>query len=127
MGWFRTNRAGVAWLAFFALACQFFLSFGHVHVSKITSAGLAAWVTAEGNDSSSATEPKFPQQRPARLAEGFCGICVNVNIAGALLMVDAPGVTGPSFFFHVMLWPLAADKPVRFHHFLFSARGPPDA
>jgi hypothetical protein len=127
MGWFRTNRGGVAWLAFFALACQFFLSFGHVHVGKFTRAGLAAQVIADGNNSSPAVAVSSPQQRPTRLAAGFCAICVNIKIASALLPVDAPAVTRPKFFFHILPWPLPKGERVPFRQFPFNARAPPDA
>lgn len=127
MGWFRTNRGGVAWLAFFALACQFFLSFGHVHVGEFTRTGLAASAIADGNNSSPAVAPSSPQQRPTRHAAAFCAICANINIASALLLVDAPAVTRPKFFFHVSPWPLPTGGHVPFRRFLFSARGPPDA
>jgi hypothetical protein len=126
MGWFRTNRGGVAWLAFFALACQFFLSFGHVHVGKFTGADPVAWAVADSNSSSPAVAPLSPQQRPTRLAVRPCAICVNINIASALLLVDAPAVTRPTFFFHVLPWPLPTGERV-LRHFPFSARGPPDA
>jgi hypothetical protein len=111
----------------FALACQFFLSSGHIHVGKITSAGLAAQVIAYGNNSSSAVAPSSPQRRSPRLAAGFCTICVNINIGSALLLVDAPAVARPDFFFHFLPWPLPTRERVSFRHFLFSARGPPDA
>jgi hypothetical protein len=127
MGWFRTNRGRVAWLAFFALACQFFLSFGHVHAGKLPGAGLVALAIADGSNSSPSLAPSSPEQAPTKLAAGFCAICVNINIASALLMVGAPAVTRLSYFFRALPWPLVAGEPVPTRYFLFSARGPPDA
>src|SRR6266436_730127 len=70
MRWFRSNRGGVAWLAFFALACQLLLSFGHVHVGKF-SGGSAAWATAESGDASADVPPSSPQKNPTGLAGAF--------------------------------------------------------
>jgi hypothetical protein len=127
MGWFRTNRGGVTWLALFALACQFFLSFGHVHVGKFAGGGPVVWAIADNSNSSLAVAPSSPQQRPTKPAARFCATCVNIHIASALLLVDAPGVTPPKLFSHVSPWPLPADECVSFRHFPFNARGPPHA
>src|SRR5262249_50284667 len=83
MRWFRSNRGSVAWLAFFALACQLLLSFGHVHVGKF-SGGSAAWAAAENGDASANVPPSSPPKNPTRLAGDFCAICANLRLANAL-------------------------------------------
>src|SRR5260370_26183631 len=80
MRWFRSNRGGVAWLAFFALACQLLLSFGHVHVGKF-SGGSAPWATAERTDASADVPPSSPQKNPTRLPGDFCALCSNINLS----------------------------------------------
>src|SRR5258708_15564677 len=85
MRWFRSNGRGVAWLAFFALACQLWLSFGHVHVGKF-SGGSAAWAAAEIGDAPADVAPSSPQKNAAGLAGDFCAICANINLANTLVL-----------------------------------------
>src|SRR5260370_6268828 len=85
MRWFRSNRGGVAWLAFFALACQLLLSFGHVHVGKF-SGGSAAWAAAESGNTSAVVPPSSPQKKPTRLWGDFFVICANVSLANTLVL-----------------------------------------
>jgi hypothetical protein len=125
MGWFRSNRGGVAWLAFFALACQLLLSFGHVHLSKFDS-GSTAWALADGTDSSAAVPPS-PQNNPPGLAGDFCAICANIGLAGTLVVPDAPVIVAPSSFIEVLRWSVVAFEPTAFDHLAFNARGPPQA
>ena len=43
MGWFRSNRRGSGMLALFALAVQFVVAFGHVHLpNDLAASGPAA-------------------------------------------------------------------------------------
>src|SRR5215468_12241106 len=100
MRWFRSNRGGVAWLAFFALACQLLLSFGHVHVGKFSS-GSAAWAAAEpGNTSADA--PSLPQKSPAGLAGDFCAICANISLANALVVPVLADILAPRLFTEIL-------------------------
>ena len=85
MSWFRSNRGAVAWLAFFALACQLLLSFGHVHVGKF-SGGSAAWAAVGIGDSSTDVPPSPLQKNPSGLAGDFCAICANISLAGTLVL-----------------------------------------
>src|SRR6266446_604741 len=124
MRWFRSNRGGVAWLAFFALACQLLLSFGHVHVGKF-SGGSAAWAAAESADASADVQPSSPQKNPTGLAGDFCAICANISLANALVVRILAIILAPSLFTEVLRWSLAASEPASFGHFPFNARGPP--
>jgi hypothetical protein len=62
MGWFRSSRSGVAWLAFFALACQLVLSFGHVHLGNF-GGGSGTWAAVVYGDNSPAAVPQSPPQK----------------------------------------------------------------
>ena len=125
MSWFRSNRGGVAWLAFFALACQLVLSFGHVHVGKF-SGGSAAWAATETNDASADTPPS-PQKNPTGLAGDFCAICANISLANALVLPILAIILAPGLFSDVLRWSVAASEPSSYDHLPFSARGPPHA
>jgi hypothetical protein len=126
MGWFRSNRSIVAWLAFFALACHLLLSFGHVHVGKF-SGGSAAWAAAETGDASADVPPSSPQKSPTGLAGDFCAICANIGLANTLVVPILAIILAPSLFTEVLRWSLVAGEPASFDHVPFNARGPPHA
>jgi hypothetical protein len=127
MGWLRTNRGSVAWLAFFALACQLLLSFGHVHLGK-PNGGLTALAAAvDGGGPSTTVPPSPPQKNPTSFPDDFCAICANIGLASTLVVPDSPVVVAPSSFTQLLPWSPAASEPASFDHFLFEARGPPHA
>jgi len=126
MSWLRSNRGRVTWLAFFALACQLVLSFGHVHLGKI-GGGSASWAVADGGGISSVLPPSSPQKSPVTTPDDFCAICANIGVAGTLVVPDSPTIIAPSSFTQVLPWSSAANEPASFDHLLFNARGPPRA
>jgi len=126
MGWFRSNRSAVAWLAFFALACQLVLSFGHVHVSTF-GGGSAAWAAAETGNASADGLPSSPQKNPTGGAGDFCAICANINLANTLVLPILSIILAPRLFIEILPWSVAASEPASFDHLPFSARGPPHA
>ena len=126
MRWFRSKRGGMAWLAFFALACQLILSFGHVHVGKF-SGGSAARAAAERGDASADVPPLSPQKNPAGLAGDFCAICANIGLANTLILPILAIILTPRLFIEILPWSLALIEPASFDHLPFSARGPPSA
>jgi hypothetical protein len=128
MGWLRKNRGGVAWLAFFALACQLLLSFGHVHLGNIDS-GSAPWAAAavDRADGADSVPPSSPQKNAPAVPGDFCAICANIGLASTLVVPDSPVIVAPSSFTEVLPWSVAASEPASFDHLLFNARGPPQA
>jgi hypothetical protein len=125
MGWFRSNRILVTWLAFFALACQVLLSFGHVHVGKF-SRGSAEWAAVQTDDAATVS-PLLPQKNPTGLGGDFCAICANINLAGTLVLPILAIILIPGLFTEISPWSLAASEPASFRHLPFRARGPPHA
>jgi hypothetical protein len=126
MGWFRSNRSLVTWLAFFALACQLLLSFGHLHLGKF-SGGSAEWAAARTADASTNESPLLPQKNPTGLAGDFCAICANINLVGSVVLPILAIILIPGLFTEILHWSLAASEPGSFHHLPFRARGPPHA
>ena len=126
MRWFRSNRGAVTWLAFFALACQLLLSFGHVHVGKF-GGGSAAWAAVESGDASADVPPLPPQKNSSGLGGDFCAICANISLANTLVLPILALILAPSLFTEVLRWSVAATEPASFDHVPFSARGPPHA
>jgi hypothetical protein len=125
MAWFRTNRGVVVWLALFALACQFALSFGHIHIGK-SGAGLAAQVAAQATGPA-ADAPSPPQKKPVGFADDFCAVCANISLAGALILPILAYILAPDVLTRPSGWPSAAREPASFGRRPFSARGPPHA
>ena len=126
MRWFRSNAGRDAWLALFALACQFVFTFGHVHLTGIGVADTAA--ISAGAPSKAVGGPASPRQKaPAGLAQDFCALCSNINLANALVL-PAPPTIGPATSSHERAhWPLTATPASPRDHFYFDARGPPHA
>ena len=126
MGWFRSNWGAVAWVAFFALACQLLLSFGHIHLGKF-SGDSAAWAAADGGGSSADVSPSSPQKNPVGIPGDFCAICANISLANTLIVPILAIILIPSSFTEPLRWSLTASEPASFDHVLFNARGPPHA
>lgn len=118
-------------LAFFALACQFALSFGHVHPQRAgpTGAALAAGQgVAVAGKIMLADLPAAPRHKqPNGLGDEFCAICANVSLAGALVVPVAPGLLATRPDFEALHWSLAASVARSIDYFHFNARGPPAA
>jgi hypothetical protein len=115
----------VVWLAFFALACQLLLSFGHVHVGKF-SGGSAEWAAAEiGDAPTDDVPPSSPQKNPTGLAGDFCAICANISLANTLILPILAIILTPGLLTEILHRPLASSEPASFDYLPFSARGPP--
>jgi hypothetical protein len=133
MRWFRSHRFEVASLALFALACQFVLGFGHVHLDRIAGSNWAVAaagkaVAAPAGKVTIADLPTSPRQKnPSNLGEDFCAICANISLAGALVVPDAPTLLPGISFFEKLHWSFASTRAASIDHFHFNARGPPVA
>jgi hypothetical protein len=123
--WFRSNNGGGAWLAFFALACQLVLTFGHVHFAGggVTSAALASPAHPVVDGASVPTGPA--QQPPSGLAQDFCAVCNNIALVNTLILPASPDSCSPVLIAAGLRRPPAAARPASHNHFHFSARGPP--
>lgn len=135
MGWFRTRKLAVAWVALLALACQLVLTYGHVHFGATGSgnysfgelgAGLVATALVSDRGHVSG-DPSEPQQKSPNGLPDFCAICASIGLAGTLVVPEAPVIGAPTSSIHTLPWPLAAVEPVSFDHLPFNARGPPRA
>ena len=126
MLWFRSNRGGIAWLAVFALACQFCLSFGHIHL-KHYGGDPSVWTLANGTTDPAIAWPSSPQRHTSDVADGLCAICANVSLANALVMPGSPIILVPKSFGRTSPWSYATAPPYLFDRLPLGARGPPRA
>jgi hypothetical protein len=132
MRWFRSQRLKVASLALFALTCQFVLSFGHVHLDRLSGNSIR-WAVAAATRKAVAAVPEKAAELPARpddrnssrLGEDFCAICASINLAGALVAPNAPTLLPEISFYKELYWSFAATQAQSVDRFHFDARGPP--
>jgi hypothetical protein len=126
MRWFRSNAGRTVWLAFFALACQFVFTFGHVHLSGIGVADTAA--ISAGAPSGTAVGRASPRQgAPSGLTQDFCALCNNINLASALALPTPPAIILPNSFIRRLQWTPTTAYAAPRDYFYFDARGPPHA
>jgi hypothetical protein len=126
MRWFRSNAGKEAWLALFALACQFVFTFGHVHLTGIGVADAAA--ISAGAPASAVGAPASPRQKaPSGLTQDFCALCSNISLAGALVLPTPPAIILPGSFLQRLHWIPTAFHAAPRDHVYFDARGPPHA
>jgi len=119
----RSNIGRIVWLALFALACQFVLSFGHVHLGKANPGTAWAALADTAADTAPSTPPNVPG--PVGTTDEFCVICANISLAGVLLIPVVLALLAPVQLNAKLPWPRADITPALVSHLLFSARGPP--
>jgi hypothetical protein len=121
MHWFRSQR-GLTWLAFFALAAQLTLAFGHVHLGKV---GLG--LTSAAGNGTGTVFVSLPLTGTTGGADDVCAICASISHTNKLLAPAAPAFMPPNPYSNDLPWSPAAVAPGLFDHVLFDARGPPHA
>jgi hypothetical protein len=127
MGWLRSNSGKFAWVAFFALACQFALTFGHLHLSNFRVIPSALTAPTDSTNGSTGAQSSPAQQAPTGLAQDFCAVCNNISLANTLVLPVSPASILPTPIIRDLLWPLAGPALASSDHFPFNARGPPHA
>jgi hypothetical protein len=90
MRWFRASKQA-SLLAFAALALQFVVSFGHVHLDGIRRADSA--VSALGPRAQVATS--LPAQ-PSDTDDDYCAICASIYLAANSFVSQPPQLAVPS-------------------------------
>jgi hypothetical protein len=118
MRWVRDNRRIGAWAALFAFAVQLVLSFGHIHLDKLTFSSPAANVQFASRDGG-APQPKHPG------ADDFCAICATIALVASSVLPEAAQLAPPTA--EPSAWPreFGAAPPVFDSHSSFQARAPP--
>jgi hypothetical protein len=124
MRWFRSNRHFGARLALIALALQFVLTFGHVHLA------LLAQAVADQELSSTATGAggsDKPDGTPNGLAELDCPVCALIHLSAAAAPSVAPVLPLPTATEFVTLRPPADTAATAAPRISQRARAPPAA
>jgi hypothetical protein len=122
MRWIRGNRRIGAWAALFALAVQFTLSFGHVHLDQGSSSSAAAGIVRLQAANHSPTHPGHPSD-----ANDYCAICATIGLVASSILPEPSGLILPIAGPHRWLGEFEAVAASRPPHILFQARAPPVA
>jgi len=129
MRWFRSNIRGCIRLALVALAPQFTLTFGHVHLdggAALASSQSASLTAAEHTVApAAATRDQSPKSKGT--ADFDCPICALIQLASTSAPSVAPPVPVPAVVGGTVLEMADELHPTSTLHFAFSARGPPVA
>lgn len=125
MRWIRSNIRGFARLALFALAVQFAVTFGHVHLDGLGSAQAAAIDQSAAPAAGLKGKAHKSQRTPQGTADFDCPICALIQLASTSAPSVAPPLPVP-----VLLGGVALETPdpsglASAPITAFQARGPP--
>jgi hypothetical protein len=93
MRWFRTNKIFGGRLALFALAVQFILSFGHVHVHGIGRSAPVFVAGVHGSAGAPTPTPTPTQDKPD--SDDYCAICATVSLLSGSVAAMPPQLALP--------------------------------
>jgi hypothetical protein len=136
MRWFRSHSFALTSLALFALACQFVLSFGHVHLDRTAgfstgrsiAAAVGSVIAAPAGKVTLADLPTSPKEKNSdSLGDDFCAICANISLAAAVLLPIVLLLLVGTANSERVIWSFAATRAASTIHVNFDARGPPAA
>jgi hypothetical protein len=136
MQWFRSHSFGLTSLALFALACQFVLSFGHVHLDRTAgfstgraiAAAVGSAIAAPAGKVALADLPTSPREKnPDGLGDDFCAVCANISLAAAIVLPIVLLFLVGTANSEALVWSFAATRAASTNYVHFDARGPPAA
>jgi hypothetical protein len=125
MNWFRSRSKWGAYLALFALAFQFALTFGHVHLDRLALPTADKFAVASADASSDA--PNAPADPAGDRADHRCPICTLIHLSGTLVLAEPPSLPLPDVFGRLPTKTAVAFDFAEPQRALFAARAPPTA
>jgi hypothetical protein len=120
MRWFRTNRRFSGALALFALALQFTLAFGHIHLRDFAGIPGVAMAQAQASADQSPGHNDTDQS-----ADPYCLVCATVSLAGTLVLPALVALPLPAISADTQRWYTRTASLGRTAHAHFRARAPP--
>jgi hypothetical protein len=136
MRWFRSHSFALTSLALLALACQFVLSFGHVHLDgtagfstgRSIAAAVGSAIAAPAGKVALADLPASPDEKnPDSLGDDFCTLCANISLAAAVVLPIVLLFLLGTASSERLIWSFAATRAASTIYVHFEARGPPAA
>lgn len=125
MGWVHGHKRHGAFLALAALALQIVLSFGHVHLDGIRTAGSLS-IAITHKTAVAQASPQAPAQNPGD-DDDYCAICASIYLASTSLVSHAPPLPVPLGFVRITHRYVAAIGIVAARSIAFRSRAPPAA
>jgi hypothetical protein len=134
MRWFRSHSFGLTSVALLALACQFVLSFGHIHLDRTAgfstgrsiAVAVGSAIAAPAGKITLADQPAAPREKnPDSLGDDFCAICANISLAAAIVLPVGLLLLLGTTSSERLIWSFAATRVAATNHVHFDARGPP--
>jgi len=127
MRWWRSRLRLGSWLALLALATQFALSFGHLHVhggGRSASVPLVLqWIVQEASASPAA--PTDPARDKSGLAGHACATCSVMQLAKSAVPPLAPLLPAPDVLAGNLFAANFDFTPAASPRLVFQARAPP--
>ena len=129
MRWFRSNIRGCARLALVALAVQFALTFGHIHLDggAALASSQSASLSAAKHAVAPAAEARDQNPKSKGTVNFDCPICALIQLASTSAPSVAAPVPVPAVVSGTVLETADEVRPASALHFAFLARGPPAA
>lgn len=121
MRWFRTNRRFAGTLALFALALQYTLAFGHIHLRDF------AGIPGVAVQAQAVADAPANHHDGNRVADDYCLICATTALAGTLFVPDLAVLAIPVVSTDASYTDVCAAPCGRIDHAFFQARAPPQA
>jgi hypothetical protein len=122
MRWVRDNRRIGAWAALFALAVQFVVSFGHVHLAKFAPSSSAA---SGISLLQTASRDGAPAPNNHTGAADVCAICATIALVANSVLPEAAQLPPPIALPTALRHEFSAAFSVFDPHSSFQARAPP--
>jgi hypothetical protein len=121
MGWVRLHRRYGASLAIAAMALQFVLSFGHVHVHGLGRGAPVAIASVHGNAAPPNPEPNKPDR------DDYCAICATVSLLSGSVAAAPPQLALPVISHTIEHADRVATAVITPRRAPFQSRAPPPA
>jgi len=125
MRFIRSNLRGLARLALFALAVQFAVTFGHVHLHGLALAAGRAAQPAAADQAVPSAKADGKSQQSQGAGDLDCPICALIQLASSSAPSVAPPLPMPALLGGTILAARQAPDVFASPTFAFQARGPP--
>ncbi len=122
MVWLRSRLKAGSWVALFAIALQLALSFGHIHLDRISASSESTSLQAA--DNSSAVTPSAADEQPAG-ARDECAVCALIALANSLILPLPGSLAVPMHFALVQREAMSGFHVAQVTLRSFRARAPP--
>jgi len=124
MQWIRRNSGLGSWAALFALAIQFVVSFGHVHLQGLQGSSLAVAIQLQPQaNGADGTGPAGDDRRAA--GHDFCAICAAFSLTASSVLPTVSSLSNPVDRPHEWIADFHTAQVSFGLHFNFRARAPP--